>query len=203
MTQAPQRLRNCSTGGSGGPGEAVPLGDPLLHPRSRAALTPGSLRLIRIQDRAPARGIERREPEGEGGRSGRTSTVECGPERAWAQGSLSARLSQREAATPGQGQRSLPGAPEQQKWENRQRPQAPGAPPERGCRAATPAGQAHTAHRLDSAHGERRRHPSAPDRQTRVLGSACHQHVLRRLLGSSEKRRTWAAIPRNHTNFPP
>ena len=94
MTQAPQRLRSRSTGGSGGPGEAVPPGDPLLHPRSRAAPTPGSLRLIRTQDRAPARGIERREPEGEGGRSGRTSTAECGPERVQARGSLSARLSQ-------------------------------------------------------------------------------------------------------------
>lgn len=92
----------------------MPPGDPLPHPRSRAALTPGSLRLIRTQDRPPARGIERSEPEGEGGRSGRTSTAECGPERARAQGSLSARLSQREAATPGQGQRSLMGAPEQQ-----------------------------------------------------------------------------------------
>ena len=90
MTQAPQRLRSRSTGGSGGPGEAVPPGDPLLHPRSRAAPTPGSLRLIRTQDRAPARGIERREPEGEGGRSGRTSTAECGPERVQARGSLSA-----------------------------------------------------------------------------------------------------------------
>ena len=94
MTPAPQRLRSRSTGGSGGPGEAVPPGDPLLHPRSRAAPTPGSLRLIRTQDRAPARGIERREPEGEGGRSGRTSTAECGPERVQARGSLSARLSQ-------------------------------------------------------------------------------------------------------------
>lgn len=68
----------------------MPPGDPLPHPRSRAALTPGSPRLLRTQDRAPAQGTERSEPEGEGGRAGRTSAAERGPERA--RGSLSARL---------------------------------------------------------------------------------------------------------------